>query len=258
MADTPTSSNSTLLRAMTLLEIVADSNRPLSAAELANLSKLPRPTVHRLAQQLEEEGLLQREPPSKRFIPGYRLQTLARQVMVHSALSAPRRAILQALSEELEETCNITMLDGNRLIYLERVEANWPVKIQLQPGSHLPLHCTASGKLFLAQMPAALRRSLLNAAPLERHTAFTITDPQQLEEDCQRIAAQGLSTDNEELIKGMVAIAVPIENAAGETFSTVAVHAPTLRKSLEELRRYAPALRRAAVALAETFEVHIP
>lgn len=255
MADTGNPTNSALLRAIALLEKVAEADRPLTATELVTLSKLPKPTVHRVVQQLEEEGLLQREPPGKRYGPGFRLRSLARQVMISSASTAPRRAVLQALSEELEETCNITMLDGNELVYLERVESNWPVRIQLQPGSHLPLHCTASGKLFLAYMPTRLRQTLLTAAPLKRCTEHTIIDPGRLEEECRRIAAEGVSTDNEELIRGMVAVAVPIETATGEIYSTVAVHAPTLRRSLEDLRQHTPALRRAAAALASIFEM---
>ena len=245
---------STLLRAFALLETVADADRPLTGAELVTMLNLPKPTVHRLARQLEQEGLLQRELDGKRYVPGHRLRRMALRVLASSAVSAPRRAILQALSDELGETCNLTVRDGNQLVYFDRVEANWPVRIQLPPGSRLPLHCTASGKLFLAQMPEARRRALLRAAPLESYTENTITDPDRLEEALGRIAQEGVSTDNEEFIAGMVAVAVPVYDAAGQPCATLAVHALTVRRPLHELRRHIPALRRAAAALTRALE----
>jgi DNA-binding IclR family transcriptional regulator len=254
MADDRTTTNSTLLRAIAVLESVAEANRATSAADLVEFLKLPKPTVHRLVHQLLDERLLQREPSSKRLIPGPRLTKLAFDVLANAALAAPRRAILQALSEELGETCNISVLDGDRQVYFDRVETNWPIRVQLQPGSRLPLHCTASGKLFLSQMPLKLRQTVLTSTPLVTYTDHTITDPAALDLELRRIAAESLSTDNEEFMAGMVAIAVPVYDAAGRVCATVAAHAPTVRKPLDELRKFVPALRRAALALSVVLE----
>ena len=83
----------------------------------------------------------------KRYQIGYRLTALAIDAMRHSFQLAPRRAILSGLVGEIRETCNVTMLDGAQLIYLDRVESDWPLQIRLNVGSRVPLHCTASGKL---------------------------------------------------------------------------------------------------------------
>jgi DNA-binding IclR family transcriptional regulator len=245
--------NSTLLRAFKLLEAVVAANRPVSGADLIETLELPKPTVHRLAQQLEREDLLQREPDGKRYTPGIRLSSLAWDVIANSIVALPRKTILRALSEELGETCNITVLDGNQSVYFDRVETNWPVRIQLPIGTRLPLHCTASGKLYLAMMPPEQRRNMLQAVPLHPYTDRTVTNVANLEGMLPDIWASGLGTDDEEFIAGMVAIAVPVTNAAGHICATVAVHAPTMRKPLSALREHAPALRRAAVALSEVF-----
>ncbi|WP_018231264.1 IclR family transcriptional regulator [Thioalkalivibrio thiocyanodenitrificans] len=245
---------STLTRAFSLLEQVVEAERPLTGADLVDLLRLPKPTVHRLAQQLEQQGLLQREPDGRRYAPGHRLRKLALRVLAHSSVAAPRHAILQSLSDQLGETCNITVLDGNQTVYFDRVETNWPVRVQLPPGSRLPLHCTASGKLFLAHMSQRDRGRLITAAPLKAYTDHSLTDPGLLEDELQRIAAEGLSTDNEEFITGMVAVAVPVYDASGHICATVAAHAPTVRKPLQELRRHVPALRLAAASLASLFD----
>jgi len=243
----------TILRGFVVMEKVVQAQRPISAAHLIEELGLPKPSVHRILQQLEEEGLVQREPINRRYLPGIRAQTFAYGVSTHKLLGAPRHAILQTLSDEIGETCNCTMLDGDRIIYFDRVEANWPIRIQLPVGSRLPLHCTASGKLFLAHMDPKRRKRLLNATPLKRYSERTITDPELLTEEIKRIATDGIGVDNEEHLAGMVALAVPVLNKRNEICFTIAVHAPKIRKPLEELRQYIPSLKRAAGAMAASY-----
>lgn len=245
--------NPTILRGLIVLEKVVQAQRPVLATEIIEELGLPKATVNRILQQLEEEGLLQREPINKRYLPGRRTQEMAFGVISNKTLSAPRHAILQALSDEIGETCNCTMLDGNHTVYFDRVEANWPYRIQLPVGSKLPLHCTASGKLFLAHMNSRQCRRLISAAPLKRFTDRTITDPELLLDELKRTENDGIGIDNEEFMTGMVAIAVPVFNAANEICFTMAVHAPTVRKPLEALRQYVPLLRQSAAAMAASY-----
>ena len=243
----------TILRGFIVLEKVVEVRRPISAAELIAELGLPKPSVHRILQQLEEEELLQREPSSRRYLPGARAQQFAFGVAANKVLGAPRHAVLRALSEEIGETCNCTMLDGDHTVYFDRVESNWPYRIQLPIGSQLPLHCTASGKLYLAHMNTRQRRRLITAAPLKRYTDRSITDPELLIAELKRIDEEGIGVDNEEFMTGMVALAVPVRDKSNEICFTVAVHAPTIRKSLVELRQYIPSLKRAAAAMTATY-----
>ena len=243
------STQPTILRGLMLLEAVTQARRPLSATELIEALALPKPTVNRLLQQLEREGVLQREPVKRRYLPGPRARRLALDTLAHRSVGAPRHAILKALSAQLGETCNCALCDGADLVYFDRVEANWPYRIQFPVGSHLPLHCTASGKLLLAYMDSRQRNRLLRAMPLERRTARTVTDPDALIAQLKHIKTAAVGIDNEEFIAGMVAVAVPVFDAAGDVCFTVAVHAPTVRKPLAVLREHIPALRQAAQAM---------
>lgn len=242
--------NSAAQRSFALLEALAAADRPLTVVELVERLGLPKPTVHRLAVQLEAAGLLLREPDSKRYGPGHRLHDLALAVLGSKTLSVNRRVILQRLAEQIGETCNMTILDGQRIVYFDRVETNWPMRVHLPPGSRLPLHCTASGKLFLARMASTSRQRLLQALILERRTDHTLTDRMALNAALERIAAEDVGTDEQELIDGMVAVAVPIVDGYGRICATLAVHAPILRQTLTDLRQYVPLLREAATALA--------
>ena len=244
--------SSVATRAFSVLERVAASAEPLALPDLVETTGFPKSTVHRLLQLLESERLLAREPDGKHYTAGPRLSTLALAALKNSANRAERHAVLRGLVEEIGETCNFTILDGDEIVYLDRVEAHWPLRLMLAPGSHVPLHCTASGKLFLALMPAPRRRRLLAAAPLKRLTRNTITDKDRLLHELERIRAEKIGTDNEEFLAGLTAVAVPVPDARQRILATVAVHAPTSRMSIAKARTHVPALRRAAAKLAGT------
>jgi DNA-binding IclR family transcriptional regulator len=138
------------------------------------------------------------------------------------------------------------------VIYLDRVEARWPLRLHLEPGSRVPLHCTASGKLFLAHLPAARRRGVLAALELSAFTPHTITDRAVLERELAAIAQTGHSMDREEFLLGLIAVAVPVKDSSGATLAALACHAPSARLSLERALGFLPILERAAHRLAET------
>lgn len=243
---------STLIRGIAILEKVVKLDRPVSSAFLAEDLDLPKATVHRIACQLENEGLLQREPDGKRFTGGTRLRTLAISTLSNSVITANRHAILKTLSEEINETCNLVALNGNEIFYLDRIESNWPHRIHLPVGSNLPLHCTAAGKLFLAHMPPEVRERLICSTPLKRHTEKTITDEKDLEVHLNEIAGAGVSFDTGEYLEDMVAIAAPVIGEDGKMCFSIAIHAPSARRSLEELKQFLPNLRQTAALMAKT------
>lgn len=242
---------STLIRAFTLLETIMKADKPLTSAYLAEDLDLPKATVHRIAQQLEEEGLLQREPNGKRFVGGTRLRKLATAILSNSVMTAARHTILQGLSQSINETVNLTALDGNELIYLDRIESNWPYRIHLPVGSHLPLYCTAAGKLFLANMKPAWRNRYLQAVSLEKFTNKTILEIEQLRSQLEEIGEQHVGYDQGEYLDGMIALAVPVKDEKDEVCFAIAVHAPNARVTLDELKQHIPAVKEAAKKIAE-------
>jgi DNA-binding IclR family transcriptional regulator len=243
---------SVLDRAFSILELVAASGRPLTALEISEIQGIPKPTVHRLCAKLADQGYLAREPTGRHFRGGPKLVAMSFNALRHDGTRGERHAILEALVEEVGETCNFTMLAGSAVLYLDRVEARWPLRLQLEPGSRVPLHCTASGKLFLASLPPERLDRMLAVLKLARHTSHTITTRAALEEELSRIAVRGYSLDNQEFLLGLIAIAVPVKDADNRTVAAVACHAPSARLSLEQALAHLPHLRIAAARLAAT------
>ena len=234
------------LRVFRVLEDIVDADRPLTSAEISKRIGLPNSTTHRLCKMLVAERLLQYEIDGKRLLGGSRLFEFAGCVLSRSHLDLERRAILEALVNDIGETCNISIPDGARMIYAERVESRWPLRMQLPTGTRVPLHATASGKLYLSQLePSALKR-VLSRLELPMHTRHTIVDIDKLEAELKKIHKQGYGSDNEEFIEGLIAVSVPINDSKERFCAGLAVHAPKSRLTMKDAVAQLPKLRSAA------------
>ena len=242
------------VKAVAILEAMATVRRPLGVTEVGVLLGLPKPTAHRIVRMLESEGLLQREPGSRRFVPGARLVRLGLGVVAASMLSAPRHAILEALSQKIGETCNFGVMADSHVVYLDRVESAWPFGLRFERGSRVPLHCTSMGKLFLSLMPTKKCALLLRSMPLYRYTENTITDAARLEAELENIRSAEVSTDNQEFLAGVVCVAVPVRDTNKQPVAALAVSAPLARMTLQQGLQHVPLLKAAAEQLTVTID----
>jgi len=242
--------SSAALRVLAILETVSKSSTPMTATEINAELKLPKPTIHRLCTMLEEEGFLQPRLDGRGYLPGRRLSKMAMGIFSNNDhWRTERHGILKRLSEEIGETCNISIPDGSQMVYFDRVETHWPLRIQLRKNDRVPIYCTASGKLFLNNLPAAKRTRLLAKLHFEQHTDNTLTDVNRLKEQLKRLAQEDIGIDNEEFMQGMVAVAVPLKNTDGAFFGALAMHAPSARMSMDDAMQQLPKLRIAAAEL---------
>ncbi len=241
----------TNLRLLVLLEEVVKAGVPVTPSALKEQLNLPKPTLHRLFHTAEEEGFLQRDIDGRSYGPGPRLRRLAVNTVSSQRIRTLRLAVLSRVAEEFGETCNISTPDREGMIYLDRVETHWPLRIQLPVGSKVPFHCTASGKMYLSSLRSAYLNRLLDNLPLDRYVPGTITDRRKLKAELEATRKRGYSTDDEEFMEGMCAVAVPIRDSQGRLVSTLSVNAPLQRISLEELVSKVDRLTAAAQELSD-------
>jgi IclR family acetate operon transcriptional repressor len=241
--DTPT------LRLFALLEVIASKDQLFSLQALVEATGLPKPTLHRMLQQLEAANLLQREGDGRQYGTGVRLRRLAENLLMNDSHHGARHAVLRHLVDEVGESCNITTLAGGEVVYLDRVETAAPLRFYLHPGSRVPVHSSASGKVFLAQMAPAQRKRLLSHAPLERCTANTITELAKLERELKRVQRDGFALDDEEFLPSLRCVAVSVPSESGPSNLCIAVQGPAMRVTPAKARAMLPALRLAADAL---------
>lgn len=236
-------------RSLRLLARLAMGGRPLALADLASDLALPKGTAHRLCTQLLEAGFIARDVNERDYVVGPALRKLSLDTLNYGSIVGLRHQVLSELVTQVGETCNITTLDGASVLYLDRVEAPWHWRLTLNVGEHVPLHCTASGKLFLAMLPAKQAALLISELALTAMTEATITSRVVLQQECERIAAAGYALDRQEFIDGLHAIAVPISDENGHIRAALAIHAPVSRFSVEQAVERLPALRSAALRM---------
>ena len=242
--------NTAIQKAVAILETIANENRALSLPDIADQLSLPRQTIHRVVKQLEQIGLVLRDPQRERYRIGQRLNRLALSAISNAQQNKASHAVLQALVADVRETCNVGMLDGHEVVYIDRVECDWPLRVQLSAGSRVPVYCTAIGKLLLAHQDAEARRGIILSGPLKRLTENTITDPDELEANLEEIRLLGYSINNQEDSVGLIAMAVPIRDAHGHVVAGLAVHAPEARLSIPAAKRLLPRFHAAAAKIA--------
>lgn len=243
---------SSVERVLQIVKEVAKATRPLSAGDLSEILDIPKPSMHRLLQQLQDTGFLRLDLHG-RVVCGERTHKLVLHVWKNGAYKLDREVVLRKLSKQIGETVGISILDSLSVVYIDRVLSNWPLQINLPEGMNVPIWASASGKLLMAQMStSSLQRVVENLEPYAL-TKNTIVEKEVLLETIKSIKKQGFAVDDEEFIPGMVACAVPILSPDDEVFATLFTHAPSVRKSLQELQSYIPAMQEAARELSAIF-----
>ena len=243
------------LKPLSLLEAIASLQHPATLAELAVSMDVPKPTMHRWLGSLETAGLLQRTPDRRRYELARRASQLAFSILSNKPGGAVRHDILRRVVHEVREACNLTVLEGTSVTYLDRVESTWPLRITFQQGSKVPAYCSASGKLFLALMPPAKRDPILNDMSFDRLTENTVTEKAVLLKELADIRRARYALDREEFLSGLVCLAVPIYQRKGRSricVAALAIQAPVTRMSHADILTKLPILQTAAETLAAT------
>lgn len=244
----------TIAKAFQILGYVTSSPRhAVTVSEVAEELSLPRPTANRLISNMIKLGMLKREIGSTRIIEGDELVNISGNVLKGAASRGPRHEILRQLVIDTRETANVGAISAGQVVYLDRVEAIWPLAFRLDAGSRVPLHCSAIGKMLLSATPRAQLTKYLEAMPLSRRTQNTICDRDALEAELRTISENGVAFDNEECFEGVIGIAIPIPFKQTLHTMGLALVAPSARQTPDGLRGFLPAMEDAAAKLARCY-----
>lgn len=241
----------TNLRLLLVLEAMAEAGVPVTPTEVNQSLGLPKPTIHRLFSTLEAEGFIQREIDGRGYSPGRRTRIMSTGILSSLRIRTARIAILSKLAEDIGETSNIAIPDRDAMVYLDRVETKWPLRIQLPVGTRVPFYCTASGKMYLSGLDRRHLRNYAMAAQLDPRTDRTIIDAEALIAETQEVRERGYATDNEEFMDEMIAVAVPILGGNGRLVSTLSFHAPAQRLSMKDAIGHVDRLKASAKLLSD-------
>lgn len=197
-------------RAFTLLEAFESAGRQLTLRELAERCKMPMSTCHVLVQTLMSLGYLYSIGRRKELYPNRRLLTLAQNIASNDPYLDRIGAELEKLRDQCGETVLLGKRQGNDVVYLLAVDGPSPLRYMGKTGDFRPLHATAMGKVFLAEMPEKELRAWLKANPVKKITPRTLTRPDELIKDLDLGRKRGYFVASGERLTGAAAIAVPL------------------------------------------------
>lgn len=241
---------STIQRILETTEFIAHHDGQYKAEQVIKKLDYPNASANKLFTDMTSAGFLQKSILG-RITLGNEFRDLAHAALSHKHYKDKRMMLLNSLSEIIGETCGISIASGANMIYFERAQTNWPLQIHLPPGAHVPMTATASGKLYLSELPSSAQKTILQNIGLQRFTRNTIVNIDDLLDNLLTIKTQGYATDNEEFIEGMSTIAIPIKNDQ-MAFGYLFCHAPTFRKPLNELLEYLPNMKATAEKIMQT------
>lgn len=233
-------------RAVRILNVMRRAPRPWGISELARDLGLNKATVRDILLTLEHHGLVERDPATARFRLGYGLYAYASALPQVQHLTAAARPALAALVERTGETALLGLLDGERILIVDKEEPASALKISAPVGRRLPLYAGSLGKVLLAALPQERLDDLLVRRPLPAYTARSVTDPAAYRAALAAVRAQGYAVDDEEYLDGVRAVSAPVHGPAGATLAAITVVGFRTRLGDEQLPRVVAAVVDAA------------
>lgn len=208
--------------ALHLLEFIAQRQGSVGVSEMAREFGTTKSRIHRHLQTLVAAGYLARNADSDRYVITARLVALGQAVSESFDAGIAARDVARALRDRLGHAVTVSLpdTDGARIILLMPSRSN--IEIAVKPGSVLPFHASAQGKIFLAYGEPQLLGGLLRKG-LTMETPFTINDPQRLLDHLAGVRRNGWATAPNEVLVGLNALAAPIFDALGKLVGAIAI-----------------------------------
>lgn len=220
-------------RAVTVMEILAREGWA-GVTEIARELDIHKSTVFRLLATLERRGVVEQHSETQKYRLGFAMVRFAGAVRSSLDLVRAARPVCDRLSRRTDETVTVAVLEDHDVVNIHQVNlSNSRVTVDWL-GSYTPLHCTSSGKVFLAHASPELLEALLTTK-LTAYTPATVTDRQVLVDQLDEVRARGYATTREELEEGLNAVAAPVRGPDGSVVATVSVSGPSYRLEPERM-----------------------
>ena len=239
-------------KAVKILEILAETGAPMPLREVARRTNLPKSTLHGIISTLRQTGLVEQSAEDGCYGLGLHLFELGCSASGSRDITAVSRPFLQSLATRAGETAFLAALDGTDSLLLEVTEAPNPLRVALGPGTRLPLHCTAQGKVFLA-WNENLMRQVIRLQPVA-YTPHTHVTAEQLQADAVATRERGYAVEDGEHRIGLRALAAPIPDADGLVRYAIGVVGMFRRVQSEEFTTAAHLTLEASRAIAASLQ----
>lgn len=227
-----------LERAVSVLEILSESQEPLSLAEICRRMNLHKSTAHRSLMVLERSALIERTSEN-RFRLGLKLYELGNRAVEQIDLRARVYPFFRRLAMDVRETVHLGVLQKTSVVYLDKVEPNRKICMSSKTGSSNPVYCTSLGKAMLAFQPEETIAKIVSSIRFTRYTPKTLCSREKLFEHLETVRRRGYAIDDEEIELGVRCVGAPIFNEHRWAIAAVSISGPTSRITAQNIRAIA-------------------
>ena len=213
-----------------ILDCLQSHQHLMTLEEITQATGFKKTTCFRLLKTLRTLGVVELSPATKKYQYGPRLAAIGLSALKTMNLRQAALPILQQLRDETGETINLTILSGSEILYVERIMSDYLVNVNVNIGDRLPVYCASMGKVILAYLSEGRLERILSSITFDKKTDNTIVTRSTLVRELEKIKRDGFAINDEELEKGLRAVAAPIFNYAGEAFAATNIAWTTARR----------------------------
>lgn len=247
-----------LLRALSIVNALAESDEGTGLTDLAQRVGLSTSTAHRLLTTLEQERYVHFDAERKLWSVGVQAFHAGSAFIRSRNLVVVARPHMRSLMEESGETVNLAAEDDGQAIYMAQIECRQMMRAFASPGGRVPLTCSGVGKALLSEMTDAEVGRILRRTGMVRPTEKSLATPAALRDELERTRRRGYSIDDEEHAVGMRCCASVIFNEFGEPVGAVSVSGPMARITDDRLPLLGAMVKATADAISHQFGGRIP
>lgn len=239
-------------RGLDVLELLSAASHDVGVRDVARHLDLSPAIVQRLINTLSGRGYLRRDPETRQYRLGYRAIGLGSGQGRPGDLASLAQSELRHLSQQHGVNAFLGALKQGRAIYLATVQGDGPIAIRVGVGDEMPLHSTAIGKVLLASLDAAAARRAIGKRSLARVTERTITRPDTLLRNLDRVRSQGFATVREENLPGVLSVGAPVHDASGAVLAAMSIAYPRSLDAALSLEAMTPHVVEAAARVSRS------
>jgi DNA-binding IclR family transcriptional regulator len=232
-----------LARAISVLEMLGESDTPLNLSELCRYMNLHKSTAHRSLMVLEQSGLIERTPDN-RFRLGLKLYELGNRAVEQIDLRARVHPYMARLASQIGETVHLSVLQKSSIVYLDKAGPNRKVCTSSKIGTSNPVYCTSMGKAMLAFQPEEEIEQVVSNLKFVRYTEKTLCTREDLLKSLEKVRRRGYAIDDEEIESGVRCIGAPIFNEEHRAIAALSVSGPAIRITVQSVPALAERLLR--------------
>ena len=235
-----------LVRALTILNTLAEAEDGASLSDIAQQVGLPPSTAHRLLTTLQQERFVKFDAERTMWSVGVQAFVVGNAFVKSRNLIQLARPHMRDLMTISGETVNLAVEDKGEAIFLAQVECRQMMRALVQPGARVALHCSGIGKALLAALPDAQLAKILHRHGLPRLTEKTIVKPADLRAELETARRVGYVVDDEEHAVGLRCVAAPLFDEFGEVVAAVSISGPAVRVTTDRIPVLGDLVRRTA------------